>query len=49
MSVKVGSEYDENMRLVLDTVLKRKGRLHFYPCVADALLDALDHTCHKRK
>ena len=28
-------------------MLKRKDRLDFYPCVADAVLGTSDHACHK--
>ena len=39
--------YDKNVWHVLDTTLKHKDRLNFYPCIADAVLDVSDHTCHK--
>ena len=45
--VRLDSQYDENARHALDTMLKRKDRLDFYPCVADAVLDASDHAYHE--
>ena len=30
---------------MLDAMLKRKDRLDFYPCVADTVFHASDHTC----
>ena len=45
--VKPSSQYGKNARRAFDATLKRKDRIDFYPCVADAPVDASDRTCHK--
>ena len=47
VSLRLGSQYDENARRTLDATLKCKDRLDFYPCVADAVLGASDHAYHE--
>ena len=47
ITVKPSSQYGKNMRHAFDATLKRKDRIDFYPCIADAPVDASDRTCHK--
>ena len=42
LCIRPSSQYDET-RDVLDTALKHKDRLDFFPCVTDAKLDASEH------
>ncbi len=44
---KPSSQYAKNARCTFDATLKRKDRIDFYPCIADAPVDASDRTCHK--
>ena len=45
--VKPSSQYGKNARRTFDAMLKHEDRIDFYPCVADAPVDASERTCHK--